>query len=137
MSAKQRTIAGIAILVAAAAFFGCKAKPLQQQTDFLADSGGEETSEQRDLYPFHQAWFQPAPQSMRTERTQDDGHARVETARDQSQLLRNHHSLSILASPSACVISVSRSMRWAFSRSASPLARSSGCLGTKQLQQSS
>ena len=59
MSANQRTIAGIAMIVAAAGFFGCKAKPLQQQTGFLAGAGGEATSEQRDLYPFHQAWFQP------------------------------------------------------------------------------
>jgi hypothetical protein len=59
MSANQWTTAGIVMLVAAVALFGCKAKPMKQPTGFIEGAGGGATSEQRDLYPFHQAWFQP------------------------------------------------------------------------------
>jgi len=47
------------VLLSATALLACKAKPLKQDTGFLDAAGGDVASEQRDLYPFHQAWFAP------------------------------------------------------------------------------
>ena len=59
MSIRLNLRAIICVLLSVAVLMACKAKPLERDTGFLDAAGGGEANEQRNLYPFHEAWFAP------------------------------------------------------------------------------